>query len=134
MANQFLPSPNSTGVNSHTAKAISLHRRVRDMIQDDPTALLGVLAGIAQDDRAKDGDRIAAVRELLDRGYGRAVNVHLTGDGAAEMPRIDIAIAALIGELRGEQTGNGHTDMPVIEAATTDGPEGPPVVREDQSG
>lgn len=97
------------------------------MIQDDPTALLGVLAAIAQDSRAKDGDRIAAVRELLDRGYGRAVNVHLSGDGAAEMPRIDIAIAALIGELRGEQVGSGRHDMPVLEAGTTNGPEGPPV-------
>ena len=127
MANQFLPNPNSTGPNSNQARAISLHRRVRNMIDDDPTALLGVLAAIAQDARAKDGDRIAAVRELLDRGYGRAVNVHLTGDGAAEMPRIDIAIAALIGELRGETPGNGHHDLPLLEAGTTNGPEGPPV-------
>ena len=38
----------------------------------DPTSLVGILLEVAQDSRAKPSERIAAVRELLDRGYGKA--------------------------------------------------------------
>jgi hypothetical protein len=38
----------------------------------DPLELVDVLLSVANDPRAKASERIAAVRELLDRGYGKA--------------------------------------------------------------
>ncbi len=37
-----------------------------------PDALVAILLAVAEDPRAKPAERIAAVRELLDRGYGKA--------------------------------------------------------------
>jgi hypothetical protein len=60
-----------------------------------------VLLAIVDDTRAANRDRIAAGREILDRGYGRAPE-HAPVDGAdpLELGPIQVAIAALVADLR----------------------------------
>ena len=49
-----------------------LASRVRELVGDDANAILEVFSQIATDPKAKVSDRIAAGRELLDRGWGKA--------------------------------------------------------------
>lgn len=46
--------------------------KARELIGNDPTALLGVFLEIAQNPKEKAGDRRAAAESLLDRAYGKA--------------------------------------------------------------
>ncbi len=46
--------------------------RAREIIGDDPSQLLDVLLEIARDTEQKSGDRVAALREYLDRAYGKS--------------------------------------------------------------
>ena len=42
------------------------------MVGDDPTRIADVLFDILEDPTARNADRIAAAREIMDRGWGKA--------------------------------------------------------------
>ncbi len=77
---------------------------VRD--KTDPNALVDVLLDVANDPRAKASERIAAVRELLDRGYGKApAFAAIEGNDPLELSAIAQEIQGIADELaarRGE--------------------------------
>ena len=49
-----------------------LARRIREMVGDDPGRIANILFDILEDPTARDNDRIAAAKELFDRGWGKA--------------------------------------------------------------
>ena len=65
-------------------------RTVRDVCGGSPLLLAQILLEIAEDPTARNADRIAAVREILDRGWGKAVGfadiegAHPLADGEVE--------------------------------------------------
>jgi hypothetical protein len=107
---------------------------VREVCGGDPRSILGVLYGIAVDPRAKDADRIAAGRELLDRGWGKAVSLAVVAEAQGDGSALDAAIRAVLDDLRGAETpslpdpGADVIDMPTKPAASLPvggaGPEG----------
>lgn len=72
------------------------------MVRDttDPTELVGILQDVARDPRAKASERIAAVRELLDRGYGKApAFAAIEGNDPLELSAIAAEVQAIADEL-----------------------------------
>lgn len=53
----------------------SVAKAIRELLSHDPGRLIQLLLEIAEDRTARDGDRIKAVQELLDRGYGKPKEV-----------------------------------------------------------
>jgi hypothetical protein len=62
-----------------------VNRNVRSMASDHAETVIRTLVGILTSVKAQDSARVAAGKELLDRGYGKAVSsLELTGrDGGA---------------------------------------------------
>lgn len=66
----------------------------------DPVALVAILLAVANDPRAKASERIAAVRELLDRGYGKAPAFQaMEGSDPLELGAIAAEIQGIADEL-----------------------------------
>jgi hypothetical protein len=66
----------------------------------DPSAMVGILLEVAEDPRAKPSERIAAVRELLDRGYGKApAFAAIEGNDPLELSAIAQEIQGIADEL-----------------------------------
>jgi hypothetical protein len=66
----------------------------------DPVALVAILLEVANDSRAKASERIAAVRELLDRGYGKApAFAAIEGNDPLELSAIAAEIQSIADEL-----------------------------------
>jgi hypothetical protein len=79
----------------------------------DGATLFAILHQIALNEAAKDADRIAAARELLDRRYGKAPAfgmIHTEG-GSPAQAQLDAAITAMLQEMRG--------DPPDVDGAAT---------------
>lgn len=77
-------------------------RGIAAMVRDttDPTELVGILQDVARDPRAKASERIAAVRELLDRGYGKApAFAAIEGNDPLELSAIAAEVQAIADEL-----------------------------------
>ena len=71
---------------------------VRDAVS--PDALVQILRDVAEDPRAKPSERIAAVRELLDRGYGKApAFAAVEGSDPLELGAIAAEIQGIADEL-----------------------------------
>ena len=74
----------------------------------DPESLVGVLLDVAQDARAKPSERIAAVRELLDRGYGKAPAFAAMESGdPLELGAIAAEIQGIADELAARRVAHG---------------------------
>ena len=66
-----------------------------------PLRLAQGLLEIANDPKARNADRIAAARELLDRGWGKApAFASIEGANPLEHDEIDAAISGLVEQLR----------------------------------
>ena len=69
-----------------------------------PLPLAQVLLEIALDPKARDRDRISAARELIDRGWGKAVGyADIEGADPLERDELDAAIIAIAEQLRAER-------------------------------
>lgn len=81
-------------------------KAVRDHIRE-PERLVAVLLEIVEDPRAKTSDRIMAVRELLDRGYGKAPTfATIEGHDPLELDEVSAQIQAIADELGIRRTRN----------------------------
>jgi hypothetical protein len=79
----------------------SVAKAIREMLSHDPGRLIALLMDIAEDTSARDSDRIAACRELLDRGYGKAPEFVPIKDGdPLEMGQLETAIEEILGRRR----------------------------------
>lgn len=77
-----------------------LARRIRDMVGDDPARVANVLFDILEDPTARNGDRIAAAREILDRGWGKApAFAPIEGGDPLEANELDRAIRDIADQL-----------------------------------
>jgi hypothetical protein len=88
--------PNGGG--STPKRQRSVAKAIREMLSYDPGRLIQLLLEIAEDRTARDGDRIRAVQELLDRGYGKPKEVGpLMDDGdPLEHGQLEQAIHAIL--------------------------------------
>ena len=67
----------------------------------DPDELVSILVDVAHDSRAKPSERIAAVRELADRGWGKApAFAAIEGQDPLELSAIAQEIQSIADELR----------------------------------
>ena len=74
----------------------------------DPSSMVDILLDVANDTRAKASERIAAVRELLDRGYGKApAFAAIEGNDPLELSAIAQEIQSIADELAARRTGSG---------------------------
>lgn len=77
-----------------------LARRIREMVGDDPTRIADVLFDILEDNTARNADRIAAAREILDRGWGKAPTfTPIEGGDPLERSELDQAIRDIADQL-----------------------------------
>lgn len=75
-------------------------KQAQEKLDNDPSRLLDVLLSVAENENAKDSDRIAAAREYLDRGWGKAPSFAPEQDGDPfELHDSDRTIATLMDEL-----------------------------------
>ena len=75
-------------------------RTFREVCGGSPLPLAQILFEIANDPTARNADRIAATRELLDRGWGKApVFAAIEGADPLEHDEVTEAIASLVDEL-----------------------------------
>lgn len=77
--------------------------RARELIGDDPQALLGVFLEIASDPAEKSADRISAAKEYLARAYGQAPAYAPVEGDPLELGDVDRAIGAVVDELAGRR-------------------------------
>ena len=90
--------PGQSGNPSGRPKGIA--KAFREAVKD-PAELAALLLEIAQDERQKTSDRIAAMRELLDRGYGKAASfAAIEGADPLEIDDITREVAAIFDEMR----------------------------------
>jgi hypothetical protein len=90
--------PGESGNPAGRPKGIA--KAVRERVPD-PAALVDVLLEVANDPRAKPLERISAVRELLDRGYGKAPTFQaIEGQDPLELDSIAAEIHQIAAELR----------------------------------
>lgn len=89
-----------------------LARRIRDMVGDDPARVANVLFDILEDEKCRPSDRIAAAREILDRGWGKApAFAPIEGGDPLEANELDKAIRDIADQLiarRASPTIDGH--------------------------
>lgn len=94
---------------------------MRDHIRE-PERLVAVLLEIVEDPRAKTSDRIMAVRELLDRGYGKAPTfATIEGHDPLELDEVSAQIQAIADELglrRAQREAPPDEGAPEQQAAT----------------
>lgn len=77
-----------------------LARAIRDEVGDDPARVANVLFDILEDPTARNADRIAAAREILDRGWGKApTHAPIEGGDPLERSELDIAIRDIADQL-----------------------------------
>ncbi len=75
-------------------------RTFRDALGGSPALLAQVLLEIATDPTARNADRIAAAREILDRGWGKAVGVaDIDGGDPLGMGEVEAEIRRIAEEL-----------------------------------
>jgi hypothetical protein len=76
---------------------------VREVVGDDPYRLAVLLFEIAENPSARDADRIAATKELFDRGWGKTLSVAVVQDRESlETDEIAAEVRRIGAELRGE--------------------------------
>lgn len=117
-----LMRPTAVTSRGPSRRSVGLARAVREMIGDRPEVILEVFLEIAYDERARHADRIAAARELLDRGYGKAPrHAPVEGGDPLEVSELDQAIRNIANQLlsRGAQV-NG--ELPEPEQGTLEAP------------
>ena len=82
----------------------------------NPEELVEILLGVARDERSKAPERIAAVRELADRGWGKApAFAAIEGSDPLELDVIAQEIQGIADELRArrlERTPGGASSVP----------------------
>lgn len=94
---QFKPG-NATGKLGGRPKGLA--RRIREMVGDDPARIANVLFDILEDTGARNADRIAAARELFDRGWGKApAYAPIEGGDPLEATELDKAIRDIADQL-----------------------------------
>ena len=83
-------------------------RTVREVCGGSPLLLAQGLLAIAQDPKARDRDRIAAYRELLDRGWGKApAFASIEGGDPLEEDEISREIRSIADELSARRKARG---------------------------
>jgi hypothetical protein len=98
---QYRFKPGQSGNPGGRPKGVA--RLVREQFGDDPNQLVQVLWEIASDKSQKASDRLRALQDLLDRGWGKAPAVVATEhEEPQQMDDIDCAIERLI-EKRAQQ-------------------------------
>lgn len=111
--------PGQSGNPSGRPKGIA--KAVRDHL-GEPERLVAVLLEIVEDPRAKTSDRIMAVRELLDRGYGKAPTfATIEGHDPLELDEVSAQIQAIADELgirRAQREAPPDEGAPHQQAAT----------------
>jgi hypothetical protein len=81
-------------------KPKGLARRIRDMVGDDPGRIANVLFDVLESPTARDADKIAAARELFDRGWGKApAFAPIEGGDPLESSELDKAIMEIAAQL-----------------------------------
>lgn len=89
-----------------------LARRIREMVGDDPGRIANILFDILEDPSARDSDRIAAAKELFDRGWGKAPTfMPIEGGDPLEQSELDQAIREIADQLVARRVS------PAIDAA-----------------
>jgi hypothetical protein len=77
-----------------------LAKRIRDMVGDDPARVANVLFDILEDPEARNTDRIAAAKEIFDRGWGKApAFAPIEGGDPLEASELDQAIRDIADQL-----------------------------------
>lgn len=78
----------------------SLAKRIREMVGDDPARIANILFDILEDPSARNTDRIAAAREIFDRGWGKApAYAPIEGGDPLEESDLDKAIRDIADQL-----------------------------------
>jgi Family of unknown function (DUF5681) len=91
--------PGQSGNPGGRSKGVA--RTVREACGGSPERLAHVLLEIAEDPKAHKRDRVAAVRELLDRGWGKApAFAAMEGEDPLELGLIAEEIQGIADELR----------------------------------
>jgi hypothetical protein len=76
-------------------------RTVREVCGGSPHELASLLLEIARDPTARNADRIDAIGELLDRGWGKApAFASIEGADPLDQDEVDEAIRSLVAQLR----------------------------------
>lgn len=74
--------------------------KARELLGNDPSAILTAFLAIVADETAKDSDRIAAGREILDRGWGKSAAYAPVEEGdPLELDVSESAIGRLVDDL-----------------------------------
>lgn len=89
------------GNNGHGGgRSKGLARQIREMVGDDPTRIATVLFAILEDEHERSSDRIAAAKELFDRGWGKApAYAPIEGGDPLESSELDKAIRDIADQL-----------------------------------
>ena len=86
-------------------------RQFRELVNDDPTKFAEILAEIAESPKAKPEVRIAAIREYLDRGWGKAPSYAPVEDGdPLGRDQLDERITAMVDELAPRRQGKSRSE------------------------
>jgi hypothetical protein len=95
----------------------SLAGRIREMVGDDPARIANILFDILEDPNARNTDRIAAAREIFDRGWGKApAYAPIEGGDPLEASELDQAIKDIAAQLVSRRA------HPVLDAHVIDKP------------
>lgn len=98
--------PGTSGYPSGRPRGIA--RTVREQAGGDPGTLVALLLDIARDEKAITRDRISALRELLDRGWGKPpAYAAIEGRDPLEEDEISAAIRDIADELAARRNGKG---------------------------
>ena len=85
----------------------------------DPSELVDILTAVARDERAKPSERIAAVRELADRGWGKApAFAAIEGADPLELSAIAQEVQAIADELAARREGRPQGTAPQADVAS----------------
>jgi hypothetical protein len=98
------PTLNEMGTAAQVAavkiRRTSLAKRIREMVGDDPARIANILFDILEDPSARNTDRIAAAREIFDRGWGKApAYAPIEGGDPLEESDLDRAIKDIADQL-----------------------------------
>jgi hypothetical protein len=98
------PTLNEMGTAAQVAqikiRRTSLAKRIREMVGDDPARIANILFDILEDPSARNTDRIAAAREIFDRGWGKApAYAPIEGGDPLEESDLDKAIKDIADQL-----------------------------------